>query len=47
LLFKVDPLDPWAFAVASVVLLVVAAIAAFVPARRGMHTSPSDVLRAT
>jgi putative ABC transport system permease protein len=47
LLFKVDPLDPWTFAVAPAVLLVVAAIAAFVPARRGMHTSPSDVLRAT
>ena len=47
LLFKVDPLDPWTFAVAPAVLLVVAAIAAFVPARRGMHTPPSDVLRAT
>jgi putative ABC transport system permease protein len=47
LLFKVDPLDPWTFAVAPAVLLLVAALAAFVPARRGMHTSPSDVLRAT
>jgi len=47
LLFKVDPLDPWTFIVAPAVLLVVAAIAAFVPARRGMHTPPSDVLRAT
>jgi putative ABC transport system permease protein len=46
LLFRVDPLDPWTFAGASLVLLVVAAIAAFVPARRGMHTLPSEVLRA-
>jgi putative ABC transport system permease protein len=47
LLFKVDPLDPWTFTVAPAVLFLVAAIAAFVPARRGMQTSPSDVLRAT
>jgi putative ABC transport system permease protein len=46
LLFKVDPLDPWTFAIAPAVLLSVAAIAAFVPARRGMHTPPSDALRA-
>ena len=47
LLFRVDPLDPWTFIAAPAILLVVAAIAAFVPARRGMHTPPSDVLRAT
>ena len=46
LLFRVDPLDPWTFAGAPVVLLLVAAIAALVPARRGMRTSPSEVLRA-
>jgi len=46
LLFRVDPLDPWTFAGAPLVLLPVAAIAAFVPARRGMRTSPSEVLRA-
>jgi predicted permease len=46
LLFRVNPLDPWAFAGASVVLLLVAGVAAFVPARRGMQTSPSAVLRA-
>ena len=46
LLFRVDPLDPWTFAGAPLVLLLVAAIAAFVPARRGMRTSPSEVLRA-
>jgi putative ABC transport system permease protein len=47
LLFKVDPLDPSTFAVAAAVLLLVAAIAALVPARRGMRTAPSDVLRAS
>ncbi len=46
LLFRVDPLDPWTFVGAPLVLLLVAAIAAFVPARRGMRTSPSEVLRA-
>jgi ABC-type lipoprotein release transport system permease subunit len=46
LLFRVDPLDPWTFAGAPLVLLLVAAIAAFVPARRGMRTSPSEVPRA-
>jgi putative ABC transport system permease protein len=46
LLFRVDPLDPWTFAGAPLLILLVAAIAAFVPARRGMRTSPGDVLRA-
>ncbi len=46
LLFRVDPLDPWTFAGAPLVILLVAAIAALVPARRGMRTSPSEVLRA-
>ena len=46
LLFRVDPLDPWTFAGAPLVILLVAAIAAFVPARRGMRTSPGEVLRA-
>jgi putative ABC transport system permease protein len=46
LLFRVDPLDPATFAGAPLVILLVAAIAALVPARRGMRTSPSEVLRA-
>jgi predicted permease len=46
LLFRVDPLDPWTLAAAPMVILVVAALAAFLPARRGMRTSPSEVLRA-
>jgi ABC-type antimicrobial peptide transport system permease subunit len=46
LLFGVEPLDPVTFAITPVVLLIVAAVASYLPARRGMHTAPADVLRA-
>lgn len=46
LLFGVEPLDPLTFAITPLVLLIVAAVAAYLPARRGMHTPPGDVLRA-
>ena len=45
LLYDVEPLDPWTFAVTAVVLLVVATVASYVPARRGMHIAPIDALR--
>ncbi|MGH9314930.1 MAG: ABC transporter permease [Vicinamibacterales bacterium] len=45
LLYKVEPLDPWTFAVTALVLLVVATVASYVPARRGMHIAPVDALR--
>jgi len=45
LLFEVEPLDPWTFAATALVLLVVAAVAAYVPARRGMRVAPLDALR--
>jgi len=45
LLFEVQPLDPWTFAVTAAVLLGVAALAAYVPARRGMRMAPIDALR--
>jgi putative ABC transport system permease protein len=45
LLFDVEPFDPWTFAVTSLVLLAIASIAAFVPARRGMRMAPVDALR--
>ena len=45
LLFQVEPLDPWTFAASAVVLLAVAAIAAYVPARRGMKMAPVEALR--
>ena len=46
LLFEVEPLDAWTFAVTPIVLLIVATIASYVPARRGMRMAPADVLRA-
>jgi putative ABC transport system permease protein len=45
LLFDVEPLDPWTFAVTAVVLLVVATVASYLPARRGMRIAPIDALR--
>ena len=45
LLYDVAPLDPWTFAVTTLVLLVVATVASYVPARRGMRMAPVDALR--
>ncbi len=45
LLYEVEPLDPWTFAVTAVVLIVVATVASYVPARRGMRMAPVDALR--
>jgi putative ABC transport system permease protein len=45
LLFEVEPLDPWTFAVTALVLLGVATLASYLPARRGMHMAPVDALR--
>jgi putative ABC transport system permease protein len=45
LLYEVAPLDPWTFVVTAVVLLVVATVASYVPARRGMCMAPVDALR--
>ena len=45
LLYEVEPLGPWTFAARTLVLLVVATIASYVPARRGMHMAPVDALR--
>ncbi|HEY7501827.1 MAG TPA: ABC transporter permease [Vicinamibacterales bacterium] len=45
LLFDVEPLDPWTFGGTALVLLAVAAIAAYLPARRGMRMAPVDALR--
>jgi predicted permease len=46
LLYQIEPLDPWTFGVTALVLLVVATIASYLPARRGMHMVPVDALRA-
>ena len=45
LLYGVEPLDPWTFAVTALILLVVATVASYVPARRGMRLAPIDALR--
>ncbi len=45
LLFQVEALDPWTFAASAIVLLAVAAIASYVPARRGMKMAPVEALR--
>ena len=45
LLFEVEPLDPWTFAVTALLLLVVATVASCVPARRCMRLAPVDALR--
>ena len=45
LLFGVEPLDPWTFAATALVLLVVAAVASYLPARRSTHVAPVDALR--
>jgi putative ABC transport system permease protein len=45
LLYQVEPLDPWTFAVTALILLVVATVASYVPARRGMRMAPVDALR--
>ena len=45
LLFEIEPLDPWTFAVTALVLLTVATIASCVPAHRSMRLAPVDALR--
>jgi len=45
LLYEVAPLDPWTFAVTALVLLIVATIASYLPARRAMRMAPVDALR--
>jgi ABC-type antimicrobial peptide transport system permease subunit len=46
LLFGIEPTDPTSFVAASLVMLLVAAAAAYVPARRAAGLDPSVALRA-
>jgi len=45
LLYDVAPFDPWTFSGTAVLLLAIATVAAYVPARRGMQMAPTDALR--
>jgi putative ABC transport system permease protein len=45
LLFQVEPLDPWTLTTTAIILLAVAAIASYLPARRGTRLSPIEALR--
>jgi putative ABC transport system permease protein len=46
LLFETEPLDPVTFALTAVVLMIVATVASYVPARRGTRIAPTEALRA-
>lgn len=46
LLFETEPLDPVTFASTALVLLLVATVASYVPARRGTRIAPTEALRA-
>jgi putative ABC transport system permease protein len=46
LLYDTEPLDPATFAVTALVLIVVATLACYVPARRGTRVAPVEALRA-
>ena len=45
MLFGVTATDPTTYAAAAVAILVVAAMASYLPARRAMHADPVEVLR--
>jgi putative ABC transport system permease protein len=45
LLFQTEPLDPWTFAITTLVLMTVAMVASYLPARRGTRIAPTDALR--
>jgi len=45
LLYNVSPFDPFSFAVVSAILVAVAAVASYAPARRAMRVNPTTALR--
>jgi ABC-type antimicrobial peptide transport system permease subunit len=45
LLYEVSPRDPLTFGLVALVLLVVAGLAAWIPARRALRIDPMTVMR--
>jgi ABC-type antimicrobial peptide transport system permease subunit len=45
LLYNIAPVDPLTFAGTAVILLAVATLASYLPARRGMQMAPIEALR--
>ena len=45
LMYGISPADPLTFIMSSIVLLLVAFLASYLPARRAMRLNPVDVLR--
>jgi putative ABC transport system permease protein len=46
LLYQTDARDPWTFAATALLLVLIASLASWVPARRGTRVAPMDALRA-
>jgi putative ABC transport system permease protein len=46
MLYETEPLDPWTFALTAMVLVAVATLACYLPARRGTRIAPVEALRA-
>jgi ABC-type lipoprotein release transport system permease subunit len=45
LLFETEPIDPMTFTLTALVLIAVATLASYVPARRGTRITPTEALR--
>ena len=46
ILFKVSPMDPWTYSLATAVVIAIAWIACYLPSRRAAEVNPVNALRA-